>query len=791
MIILTSKYTNNGGATFWIRIYDREATEPSTTEFDCGPEFFTLKYEGDKNDTFKRIIPATAQWKILTGCYDYTETQISDISAFYDNLSNSFEGRFYVVIQHGVNVIFRGKILPDVGDFLMNDIGDFVLTAIDGITDLQEIEYRPTGYSDRVDVFATQLVSFNDDFMDIVTRIDTVSYFREVLAADSLKMRLITTANNWTFNPVELATGDDIFSRVMVRNYWFEQVNNGSYRKYKSCWEVLTDLLTGFNAICYYDRGRYYIEQRTVQDNNPEDITYRHYAVTPADEIITVDAGLQKIQHDYNGNDNLWASVGATRGRLPAFKAVELEQSNQFTNYINGLAISVPGNSGPFNLGYVIGTGNKIVIQWNGILGLGDGWINAVTGVAMKVEWELQFKIQLGDFYLKAEDPLFVDGVINVKPSAQFHTGPDGSMPIINWSLIDSIVTIKWTVQFPPITGTKVDEELQHFIKYVTNSALVMESTEILGDGDLIFTLVDFIVKRNDVVIDTPDKGVYTLLKTSRIIVASGYSDLYEKPKSIKRYEIGDIKNSIIYKTKLGYYDDSTLSMNALYYKFDDFPYPIPTVSWYDPDAALALPIQELMMKSILSMRQKPAKIYNHDLYYRTSQIIHFGDQIAMYGEVTVPIDMEMIASGPGGYTTFRSTLWEIAKDYDGINIVDTGLDDPDNIPVPYPVPDGSLDYNSPGGGGGAGVEYWEEWENVSTAYVDVTQVLEVMVNISPDYNEKIKQKWHIYINGVKQRYTPTGTMKIRDWRFDLENNRIIIVKGAGNVAHIELYKYY
>ena len=68
MIILTSKYTNNGGATFWIRIYDREATEPSTTEFDCGPEFFTLKYEGDKNDTFKRIIPATAQWKILTGC---------------------------------------------------------------------------------------------------------------------------------------------------------------------------------------------------------------------------------------------------------------------------------------------------------------------------------------------------------------------------------------------------------------------------------------------------------------------------------------------------------------------------------------------------------------------------------------------------------------------------------------------------------------------------------------------------------------------------------------------------
>jgi len=791
MIILTSKYTNNSGSTFWIKIYDREATEPRTTEFDCGPEFFTLKHEGDKNDTFKRIIPATAQWKILTGCYDYTETQVTDIAAFYEDLSSSFEGRFYVTLQHGSDVIFRGKILPDVGDFLMNDIGDFVLTAIDGITDLQDIEYRPTGYSDELAEFAIRTWTFNEHFIDIVMRIDTVSYFREYLAASSVVMRLISTASNWTES---YYLSGDLWDTVKVRNYWYEQ-KSPSYRKYKSCWEALTDLLTGMNAICYYDRGRYYIEQRSVQDNNPEDITYRHYAITPLDEIITVDGDLQKVQHNYNDNDELWAGVGATRGRLPAFKAVELEQGKQFTNYINGMQLSVysgafTGISGPFDFGYVIGSGNKLVLQWNGNIELGTAWAAAPYLSSIAVEWILRFKLQIGDYYLKADDVKYTDEIINLVPQGAFHVGPCNVEPEVSWSLIDRILTLKWERTFISTSLSDFNDQVSLYRQYVRNSALVIESKEIQEDGNFTFEMIDFVTKRNGTTIGGFPPGFYSIAGTSRIIIASGYNDLYEQPEGIKRYEIGDFRNSIVFKTKLGYYDSPDSDrVNRLFSVIDETT-DFPTVEWTDPDAAITLPIEELMMKSILSMRQRPAKIYNIDLYYKSNDIIHFGDQVAMYGAVTIPIDMELIASGPGGYTTFRTTLWEIEKDYDGINIVDTGVTDGGTNPNEYPIPDGSLDAFSPGGIRG-GVEYWEEWENVSTSYVEAGTVLEVMVNLLPDYIEQIKQQWQLYINGVKQRYTPDGTMKVRDWRFDLDNNRIIIVKGAGNVAHIEIYKYY
>ena len=52
------------------------------------------------------------------------------------------------------------------------------------------------------------------------------------------------------------------------------------------------------------------------------------------------------------------------------------------------------------------------------------------------------------------------------------------------------------------------------------------------------------------------------------------------------------------------------------------------------------------------------------------------------------------------------------------------------------------------------------------------------------------KTKWLIYINGVRQRYLD-GTLVNRTFKFDVDNNRIYFFKGSGNVAHIEVFKYY
>lgn len=276
------------------------------------------------------------------------------------------------------------------------------------------------------------------------------------------------------------------------------------------------------------------------------------------------------------------------------------------------------------------------------------------------------------------------------------------------------------------------------------------------------------------------------------MIIASGYSDLYEQPKGIKRYEVGDVRNSLIYKTKLGYYDSALATVNQLFMSIEDNPLfsEYPTLEWTDPDPAITLPIEELMMKSILSMRQKPARIYSLDLYYRNNSYIGFGDQIVMYDAVTVPIEMELIASGPGGYSTYKSILWEIEKDYLGINVVDTG--DPEVDPTTFPMPDGVLDQYSPTNNTPVGVEYHEEWEDITTAYLEpVSKELSSLVFVSDENTPEIKIKWALYLNGVKQTYLPDGTLIMRNWRFDLDDNRITIFKGSGPIKHAEIFKYY
>lgn len=795
MIILTAKYTNNSGSTFWIRIYDREATEEKTTEFDCGPEFFTLKSEGSRTDTFKRIIPKTLQFKVLTGCYDYTNTQNTEIGAFYEALTTSFEGRFFVTVTRGGDMLFRGKILPDVGDFLMNEIGDFVVTAIDGITDLQNREYRPTEYSDLVAEDAIKAYTFNEHFIDIIKRIDTIEYFAEFLAGSSIGLSLLATANNWVaVNPGHPILGNsvagDIFEQVMVRNYWFEQKGK-TYRKYQSCWDALTDLLTGFNAVMYYDQGRYYVEQRSIQDNPPGTITYYHYFQTPTGEIIT-GGGLTKAQHNYNTNTNLWSGVGKRKGRLPALKAIELEQSKQFTNYINGMQISVEGNNGPFEFGPIIGAGNKMVFQWWCDLLLGPAWSAATYANTITVEWILVVKVQVGDYYMIADQDKYTDGIVDVVPDGPYHASAGGVIPDISWSAVESTFTIRWMRTFVSTNLADFNTQVSNYRNLVKNSALVFESLEIPEDGDFTLELVSFTTKRNNVTIGGFPPGIMQIRGNSRVIVASGFNDLYEKPKGIKRYEIGDTRNSEVYSVKLGYYDSDLATTNQLFIKTPDgtaiWQY-YPSKQWSDPDPGVELPIEEVMMKSMLAMRQKPALVYMLDLYYKNNSMINFGDQIVMYDAVCVPIDMEMIAAGPGGYTTWRTVLWEIEKDYIGINVVDTGT--PEVEPVPYPIPDGTLDQFSIAGL--QGIEYWEEWENVSTAYVTPasTEDYNVMVNLLDDYIPRVKKKWQFYINGVKQAYKPSGTLALGQWRFDLDNNRIVFVKGSTNVRHIEVIKYF
>ncbi len=52
-----------------------------------------------------------------------------------------------------------------------------------------------------------------------------------------------------------------------MANTYFKQDEGKAYREYESCYNALTDLLTGFNMRGYFSDGAYHFEQLGYQDN--------------------------------------------------------------------------------------------------------------------------------------------------------------------------------------------------------------------------------------------------------------------------------------------------------------------------------------------------------------------------------------------------------------------------------------------------------------------------------------------------------------------------------------------
>lgn len=794
MIRLYAETTNTAGQYYRISIYDTELVANENTPFVCDPYFFRIKFEGSQDDTFKRIIPSNVQFTVLFDVPSYTIAQNNAIKAFYEDLASSYEGRFYVRVQKGktlgnIKYIFYGKVLPDIGDLVLGDIKDFTVTAIDGLTDLKDIEYRPTAYSDLLPEFSIQTKTFNAHFLDILKRIDTIQYFNTFGYGGNI---LFTTSAGWT-----VAEGNpslDLFNQIRVRNYWFEQ-KTPSYRKYQSCYSVLEELLTGLNARLYYADGIYHFEQLGNQDQL---VTSRYGYDYNGDVVpsgpLTYGA---KIQHNYNAKPNMHADPRPVKKRLVAFKAVELENSKQFTNYMNGMNIVVdssddgPSTNPIHSFDYIIGTGNKLVTQWNADFRLDDSFAYSPVGTPTAVRFMLTFKVKIGDYYMIADNPLYVGNVVELVPNNQFHVTPSYEIPVLNWTLVDSTVTLSWKADIYKDDAGEFMDQLQIYISNIKNSHIVLESSEIIEDGVMVFEWLDFKMLVNNASFVSAKAKEMALLKTSRIIIASGYNDLYEQPKGIKRYEVADIRNTFIYPIKFNYYDSLDSTMSQLFVRgtytigMDTTTFDYPTSVWTDADAGLTLPLQELLLKTLLAMRAKPSSVYLMSIFYTNDDTLSMQDTVVINGLKYLPINLEFTCIGQSGLPTYKVALWELFKDYDGVNVIDTG--EPIVLNPQFPIPDGTLD-SFRLGNSKLEVAHYEEFTNVSTNFITPDTLLSSNFNIDDAF--RIKTKCCLTINGVKQTYDPLVTRN-RRYKFDLVNNRIMIFKGAGNVDHIELIIYY
>lgn len=758
---LVHRFVDDNGIRYIIYIFDAESGL-SYEYFATSRGSIVITDEGDDTDPYKRIVPKHLEFTMLLNWEKYTEAESAVILEFYNGLISAYEGRYYVaLLEDGITgaPLFVGKIISDVGELQATYIQEVKITAVCGISGLKNVQFRPTDYDDTVPAEMTRIYQFTRLFRDILRYNDVSKIFYEGSPIGSLA--LFTTSSNWT----DIAMGSgNMFEQLYMRNHYYEEISK-TYRKYDNCYDVLHDLLTGFNARMYWANGSWHIEQLGYQDN----ATVLRYRYNYAGDLMGTIAN--KTTHNITTNDDIKVLVTPSVKRLAPLKAVALTQNKQYNNILSGMDINYPDNPGPHNLGYAIGAGNELIHDLSFELDVSS----AFTANAVYLYFELEIKI--GDYYLKSlldtnptgynnwdimtNTPTIQSKPVNLKPFAY------------EWTLTSStlrfVAPIQWALAWG-VGSTYVGFKNIHIIG---------NSNTILDDGDFIITLLDVGVKDfggSDVAVDTAKITKWYLTKGSRIlIVTNGLDGLVDVPEDTVIYEVGDSRNTMTYEASLSFFDSQGFDLKQLYTVQSAVV--LRTSLWTDTDMGETLPIQQLVMLQMLAMRSVPAKVIKCVLIRKDGVIGHMSDRYAWSGQQHIPLkSVHTVDIG-----NYALSLWEVYKDFPGVNVFNISKD-PDVIFRYQPV-----DVSSESAAR-QGVEYFEEWTNIATAYVELTDFNLNYVDLT-DENE-IKIKYHFYINGVRQRYID-ATPANRTFQFDVDNNRINLFKGSGNVIHAEFLKYY
>ena len=746
MLRISAIYKGPKGDKYRILVYDKNYGGTAVEVATYGE---VLTHEGNPDDIFKRINPSKFIFNIVMNATHYPGATRSAVVSFYTDLVNSYEGRFYIIVrQHEINgkVLFRGKIISDVGEITLNYYNDFKVMAICGLTQLKDIELRPSEYSDQVAADAVKLYRFTELFRDILKANDVNKFFYEDTTLNAAGDILFTCCNNWTTNS---STGD-VWYKTLKRNHWFTQVSP-TYRKYANAWDVLEELLTGFNARLIFGNGIYRFEQLGALDN-PNTARYAYdYEGNPAGtatgkEIINI-----------NTDDALVILADPTIKRLVPFKAVSLEGAAEAFNYINGLDINYFTNPGPHDFGYQIVTGQRVVL---------DLYMDVETLPSVQILsyfFAFEIKIKIGDYYAKTVElpegsgSLHNGELVNI---LTYSAAPGKLTPVIitEWTLDENTVFI-YVRKNDVTTAT-------HGIFNLYKYAINLESLPLPADGNIVFTLVG--VKAidhatfNEIPVETAKIIKWSLKKHSRFLIGEDINILGAVPSNFIIYEIGDIRNSVIYPVKFSFHDSANDAVKRLFYEV----YPLtasggwePTTEWTDPDMGETLPIQNLCLKQILGMRTTPGQIINLALVPEDGQVLT-NDNLYILGQaIYMPVKFQHDTS-EGVYIM---SLWQIFKDFAGIIEIDTGT--PEQVPDPFPPGPNLADTYSPGN---RLETYFYRETGVTANYVEIPDNLEYFVNSSSSVDQ-IRLFWSVWIDGVYQDY-----LDFNDFTFPLQSGDIL-----------------
>lgn len=285
-----------------IIIYDRDAVSETSIEFDtvAGAE---ITRKGDDNNPHHNIFPSKAVFTMFL--------ENSDHDSFYDDLVGSREGRFLVYIHTYMAdettewPMFHGFILQDLSPVEDRKCPSFQITAVDGLQQLQNVRYQENG-----NPLNNYLIK--EYFYNCIKEVKWLDYF---MASDD---DMVEYAFQWSSQ--YHAVDAEILKESRLANY-FRKFEDGRLLYY-TCYEILDDLLKGFNAQLFYHKGRYVIEQVGIKSSDTLVTTYwQSY-----DSNTTTSVGYTPLEYDYDSNTNISADTYPLKNHLPPLKSIDIRQ---------------------------------------------------------------------------------------------------------------------------------------------------------------------------------------------------------------------------------------------------------------------------------------------------------------------------------------------------------------------------------------------------------------------------------------------------------------------------------
>ena len=450
---------------FAINIYDSNWTNPA---IEMRASAFTIEYQGDGEGVASPVIGSQAKLGLIVDS--------QDLQDFIDDLVTTEEGDIVMNVQYsdlnGIYCNWTGYILADLVSIpdLPLDLGYIAsITATDGLGVLKGIEYRPLG---------GPYIGFST-FTEIILKcLNKLTGFDGIIDGFDANYKFLRVVCNWHEDSYTYASTINPLSRARVSEnafYWVD--SKGNYR-YRSCYDVLSDIAKAWRARMFFSGTSFYFVQANEMIS-PTSKTVFAITKTGSETVETAQNFTRTNDPSNNNGKDLIRLSGGTFSHFAPIRKLTVDYLHvQARNILSGQFFT-QNTSAYTDFGFVTEIGQGITLAFASTLKYSVDR-NPFTGVAYFIQFRLKMQVG-GNAHLKG-------GV-----GATEWTSDANDWYYLTAERIDQeMATVVIRIEFvtPPLPINTTGQVLFNFQAYKAFDELGNELTLLTSGGEVTYSFV-------------------------------------------------------------------------------------------------------------------------------------------------------------------------------------------------------------------------------------------------------------------------------------------------------------